>query len=166
MVAKDVHGDIWKFKYLFITDLSIFVHLKVFLAGDSGVLMRADTSDLFVEIICANRVGISEPNSALDWHSFFSQETGHKLIQKGKSINSSGKRTVGLEGVFDTTSLATNVYGQTIEVTCYPGANNQEFLVQAYFLHISLGVHLFGEMWFIMPFEIPDTVPICWFMEP
>ncbi|KAI3695777.1 hypothetical protein L1987_78777 [Smallanthus sonchifolius] len=76
------------------------------LAFDPGVFMRADTSDLYVAIICANRVGIGEPNSASDWCSFFFRETGHKLIQKGKRINSSGKRTMGLEGV--TTSLATN----------------------------------------------------------
>ncbi|KAK2643370.1 hypothetical protein Ddye_025133 [Dipteronia dyeriana] len=79
VVAKDVHGEIWKFRHIYrgtprrhllTTGWSTFVNQKKLVAGDSIVFLRAQNSDLCVGIRRAKKGignGIDSPSSG--WNS-------------------------------------------------------------------------------------------------
>ncbi|KAJ4726048.1 Auxin response factor [Melia azedarach] len=79
VVAKDVHGEIWKFRHIYrgtprrhllTTGWSTFVNQKKLVAGDSIVFLRAQNGDLCVGIRRAKK-GIGNGNDSLSsgWNS-------------------------------------------------------------------------------------------------
>lgn len=171
VVAKDVHGEIWKFRHIYrgtprrhllTTGWSTFVNIKKLVAGDSIVFMRAENDELCVGIRRAKRTGFGGALSASGWGSAFFRETGNKLIQNGRNITCSGRGRVRPEDVIEATSLAAN--GQTFEVTYYPRASTPEFVVKASSLNAALRVQWCVGMRFKMAFETEDSSRISWFM--
>ncbi|KAJ0714846.1 putative transcription factor ARF family [Helianthus annuus] len=171
VVAKDVHGEIWKFRHIYrgtprrhllTTGWSTFVNLKKLVAGDSIVFMRADNGELYVGIRRAKRAGIGGPNSTSGWSSSFFRETGNKLVNSGRNVNGTGRGKVRPEDVIEATSLAAN--GQTFEITYYPRASTPEFVVKASLLNAALRVQWCVGMRFKMAFETEDSSRISWFM--
>ncbi|KAK1429169.1 hypothetical protein QVD17_11373 [Tagetes erecta] len=171
VVAKDVHGEIWKFRHIYrgtprrhllTTGWSTFVNIKKLVAGDSIVFMRAENGELCVGIRRAKRTGFVGANSASGWNSSFFRETGNKVIQNGRNTNCSGRGRVRPEDVIEATSLAAN--GQTFEVTYYPRASTPEFVVKASSLDAALRVQWCVGMRFKMAFETEDSSRISWFM--
>eukprot|EP00268_Persea_americana_P046804 TRINITY_DN4836_c0_g2_i3.p1 TRINITY_DN4836_c0_g2~~TRINITY_DN4836_c0_g2_i3.p1 ORF type:complete len:688 (+),score=138.86 TRINITY_DN4836_c0_g2_i3:424-2487(+) len=87
--AKDVHGEIWKFRHIYrgtprrhllTTGWSTFVNQKKLIAGDSIVFLRTEKGELCVGIRRAKRGGLGglgggpeSPTSALNPASCFSQ---------------------------------------------------------------------------------------------
>ncbi|KAI7746636.1 hypothetical protein M8C21_013280 [Ambrosia artemisiifolia] len=171
VVAKDVHGEIWKFRHIYrgtprrhllTTGWSSFVNLKKLVAGDSIVFMRADNGELYVGIRRAKRAGIGGPNFTSGWSSSLFRETGNKLITNGRNVNCGGRGKVRPEDVIEATSLAAN--GQTFEVTYCPRASTPEFVVKASSLNAALCVQWCVGMRFKMAFETEDSSRISWFM--
>lgn len=120
VVAKDVHGEIWKFRHIYrgtprrhllTTGWSTFVNQKKLVAGDSIVFLRAQNGDLCVGIRRAKKGignGIDSPSSS-GWSSnsgvgvgvgvspygggfsCFLREEENKLMRNGSmSLNSLG----------------------------------------------------------------------------
>ncbi|XP_076888641.1 auxin response factor 18-like [Bidens hawaiensis] len=168
IVAKDVHGEIWKFRHIYrgtprrhllTTGWSTFVNLKKLVAGDSIVFMRAENGELCVGIRRAKRAGIGGPggpNTTTGWSSSFFRETGNNMIKIGRNVK------VRPEDVIEATSLAAN--GQTFEVSYYPHASTPEFFVKASSLNAALSVQWCVGMRFKMAFETEDSSRISWFM--
>lgn len=184
VVAKDVHGEIWKFRHIYrgtprrhllTTGWSTFVNQKKLVAGDSIVFMRAENGDLCVGIRRAKRGGLGGPDSPSGWSSTsgnsassyggfpsFLKENENKLMKNVRSINTSGRGKVRPEAVIEAASLAAN--GHPFEVTYYPRASTPEFCVKASSLSAALRVQWCVGMRFKMAFETEDSSRISWFM--
>ncbi|MFS7973218.1 putative transcription factor ARF family [Helianthus anomalus] len=118
ILAKDVHGNIWKFRHIYrgtprrhllTTGWSTFVNKKKLVAGDSIVFLRADNGD-----IC---VGIRRVNRGFNNGRFCG------LIKERGKLNS--------EPVIEAAKLAAK--GQPFEVFYYPGSRSSapKFCVKA-----------------------------------
>ncbi|KAI7750917.1 hypothetical protein M8C21_003082 [Ambrosia artemisiifolia] len=186
VVAKDVHGEIWKFRHIYrgtprrhllTTGWSTFVNHKKLVAGDSIVFVRTENGDLCVGIRRAKRGGIDGSDSHSGWNSYsgnsapfyggvssFLHDTESNLIRNGsnRNIYSSGRGKVKPENVIEATSLAAN--GQPFDVTYYPRAGTPNFCVKASSLTASLGRQWCPGMRFKMAFETEDSSRISWFM--
>ncbi|KAL3518390.1 hypothetical protein ACH5RR_020979 [Cinchona calisaya] len=190
VVAKDVHGESWKFRHIYrgtprrhllTTGWSAFVNQKKLVAGDSIVFLRAEAGDLFVGIRRAKRGGIGGPESPSGWSSAagnfggFSmvlREDENKLMRTGNNGNLNspcngggafkGRGKVSTESVIEAASLA--VKGQPFEVVYYPRANIPEFFVKASSVSSAMKVQWCAGMRFKMPFETEDSSRISWFM--
>ncbi|CBI16322.3 unnamed protein product, partial [Vitis vinifera] len=147
VIAKDVHGEIWKFRHIYrgtprrhllTTGWSTFVNQKKLVAGDSIVFLRAENGDLCVGIRRAKR-GIAGSGGGLR-----------------------GGRRVRPESVVEAATLAAN--GQPFEVVYYPRASTPEFCVKASGVRSAVRIQWCSGMRFKMPFETEDSSRISWFM--
>ncbi|XP_076940329.1 auxin response factor 18-like isoform X1 [Bidens hawaiensis] len=163
VVAKDVHGEIWKFRHIYrgtprrhllTTGWSTFVNQKKLVAGDSIVFVRAENGDLCVGIRRARRGGISDTDSQSGWNYSYSGNLIRNVC--------SGRVKVKPEDVIEAASLAAN--GQPFDVAYYPRANVPEFCVKASSLTASLSRQWCAGMRFKMPFETEDSSRVSWFI--
>ncbi|EEF32449.1 auxin response factor 18 [Ricinus communis] len=186
VVAKDVHGEIWKFRHIYrgtprrhllTTGWSTFVNQKKLVAGDSIVFLRAESGDLCVGIRRAKR-GIGggngpESSPPSGWttnascvnpytggFSLFLKEDESKGLRNGGGIR--GKVRVKAEEVLESAALAAN--GQPFEVVYYPRASTPEFCVKASSVRASTRIQWCSGMRFKMAFETEDSSRISWFM--
>ncbi|KAM7496781.1 hypothetical protein LguiA_021195 [Lonicera macranthoides] len=181
VIAKDVHGEIWKFRHIYrgtprrhllTTGWSNFVNQKKLVAGDSVVFMRAENGDLCIGIRRAKRGGIGGAESLSGWSSspvnhvsayggfsVFLREDDNKLMRRG---NSKGRGKVSPKSVIEATALAAS--GQPFEVVYYPRASTPEFCVKASVLSAAMRIHWCSGMRFKMAFETEDSSRISWFM--
>ncbi|CAI9778988.1 unnamed protein product [Fraxinus pennsylvanica] len=187
ILAKDVHGDTWKFRHIFrgtprrhllTTGWSSFVNHKKLVAGDSIVFLRAENGDLCVGIRRAKReiaAGHEAPtgwnpargNSVMPYGGFssFLIESENKLARNGNqnsSGNSTGRGRVKAESVFEAATLA--AAGQPFEVVYYPRASTPEFCVKASLVKTALQIQWYSGMRFKMAFETEDSSRVSWFM--
>lgn len=186
VIAKDVHGEIWKFRHIYrgtprrhllTTGWSTFVNQKKLVAGDSIVFLRAENGDLCVGIRRAKRgiggngpdssgvpgwnSGLGNGNSVSPYGGFsaFLREDESKMIRNG---NLRGKGKVRPEAVLEALALAAS--GQPFEVVYYPRASTPEFCVKASAVRTAMRIPWCSGMRFKMPFETEDSSRISWFM--
>ncbi|KAK4776257.1 hypothetical protein SAY86_004945 [Trapa natans] len=159
IVAKDVHGESWKFRHIYrgtprrhllTTGWSNFVNQKKLMAGDSIVFMRAENGELCIGIRRAKLGGFGG-----------GPEFGVGQGLKGFD-DADGARKVVPESVAQAAALA--AIGRQFEVVYYPRASAPEFVVSAYSLSHSMKVQWSSGMRFKMPFETEDSSRISWFM--
>ncbi|KAL5716952.1 Auxin response factor 18 [Ranunculus cassubicifolius] len=190
VLAKDVHGDIWKFRHIYrgtprrhllTTGWSTFVNQKKLVAGDSIVFLRTENGDLCVGIRRAKRAIGGGPESPSGWnpaagncvspyggYSAFLREDESKLMRNGNCGSSNnggglrGKGKVRPECVIEAATLAAN--GQPFEVVYYPRASTPEFCVKATSVMEAIRVQWNSGMRFKMAFETEDSSRISWFM--
>ncbi|XP_065867042.1 auxin response factor 10 [Euphorbia lathyris] len=184
VVAKDVHGEIWKFRHIYrgtprrhllTTGWSTFVNQKKLVAGDSIVFLRAENGDLCVGIRRAKRgMGIgngSDSAPPCGWttnSSCVNPYGGFSLFLKeddSKGTRNGGLRAKGrvkAEEVLDAAALAAN--GQPFEVVYYPRASTPEFCVKASSVRSAMRIQWCSGMRFKMAFETEDSSRISWFM--
>lgn len=192
VIAKDVHGEIWKFRHIYrgtprrhllTTGWSAFVNQKKLIAGDSIVFLRAENGDLCVGIRRAKRgIGGGPESPSGGWNpmsgncvspfggfSMFLREDENKLMRNGcggLSSNSGGGsrggKRVRAESVIEAASLAAN--GQSFEVVYYPRASTPEFCVKASAVRAAMRIQWCSGMRFKMAFETEDSSRISWFM--
>ncbi|XP_050212526.1 auxin response factor 18 [Mercurialis annua] len=192
VVAKDVHGEIWKFRHIYrgtprrhllTTGWSTFVNQKKLVAGDSIVFLRAESGDLCVGIRRAKR-GIGggngpESSPPCGWttnsscvnnpygggFSLFLKEDENKgLLRNGGGGGGGlrGKGRVRAEEVIEAVGLAAS--GQPFEIIYYPRASTPEFCVKASSVRASTRIQWCSGMRFKMAFETEDSSRISWFM--
>ncbi|WCJ41013.1 auxin response factor 10 [Euphorbia peplus] len=185
VVAKDVHGEIWKFRHIYrgtprrhllTTGWSTFVNQKKLVAGDSIVFLRAENGELCVGIRRAKRgVGVgngSDSAPVSGWttnsgcvnpygggFSLFLKEDESKI---GKNGGFKAKGRVKAEEVLDAAARAAN--GQAFEVVYYPRASTPEFCVKASLVRAAMRIQWCSGMRFKMAFETEDSSRISWFM--
>ncbi|KAI4382728.1 hypothetical protein MLD38_008654 [Melastoma candidum] len=181
IVAKDVHGQLWKFRHIYrgtprrhllTTGWSNFVNQKKLVAGDSIVFLRADNEELCVGIRRAKR-GIG-PEFPCGWSSasgslvmpflgynLLKPEGGNNQAMRG---NPDGdlRRKVTAESVLQAVTLAAK--GQPFDVIFYPRAGTPEFFVRASVVNSAMQIQWCPGMRFKMPFETEDASRISWFM--
>ncbi|PWA99753.1 Aux/IAA-ARF-dimerization [Artemisia annua] len=188
VVAKDVHGEIWKFRHIYrgtprrhllTTGWSSFVNQKKLVAGDSIVFVRTENGEICVGIRRAKRGGVGGPDSPSGWNSYpkntasfygafpsYLRENENKLMRSGSNRNMNidygGRGKVRPEDVIKATTLAAN--GQPFEVAYYPRACTPDFCVKASTLTASLNNKWCPGMRFKMAFETEDSSRISWFM--
>lgn len=185
VVAKDVHGEIWKFRHIYrgtprrhllTTGWSTFVNQKKLVAGDSIVFLRAENGDLCVGIRRAKRgIGVgngSESSPPSGWttnascvnpyvgFSLFLKEDESKGMRSGGLLR--GKGRIRAEEVLEAAALAAN--GQPFEVVYYPRASTPEFCVKASSVRVAMRIQWCSGMRFKMAFETEDSSRISWFM--
>ncbi|XP_071710673.1 auxin response factor 16-like [Rutidosis leptorrhynchoides] len=157
IIAKDVHGKIWKFRHIYrgtprrhllTTGWSNFVNSKKLVAGDSIVFLRSDDGDLCVGVRRAKR-GIG-----------YGGMCGFVRENENNFKNGNGK--FSSESVFEAANLAAN--GQPFEVLYYPRASTPEFCVKASTVVAAMRIQWCPGMRFKMPFETEDSSRISWFM--
>lgn len=148
IIAKDIHGETWKFRHTFsgtprrhvlTTGWSTFVERKNLIAGDSIVFFRSETGDLCVGVRRVKRW-------PYPWISNFSRG----------DVNTVGRVTV--EAVAEAVAC-----GQAFEVVYYPGANTPEFCVKAADVRAAMRIIWRSGMRFKMAFELDDFSGISWF---
>ncbi|KAI4302328.1 hypothetical protein MLD38_038086 [Melastoma candidum] len=182
IVAKDVHGQLWKFRHIYrgtprrhllTTGWSNFVSQKKLVAGDSIVFLRADDGDLCVGIRRAKRgIGLESScgwNSAsgnpvpqpLGYNMFNLENGGH---HHGMQVDSDSdiRRKVTAESVTQAVALAAK--GHLFDVIFYPRAGTPEFFVRASSVNAAMQIQWCQGMRFKMPFETEDASRISWFM--
>ncbi|XVF68565.1 hypothetical protein PTKIN_Ptkin11bG0012900 [Pterospermum kingtungense] len=188
VVAKDVHGEIWKFRHIYrgtprrhllTTGWSTFVNQKKLVAGDSIVFLRADNGELCVGIRRAKRGVGSGPESGFGvpgWNSGLGngncvgpyggfsaflreEESNNKMMRNG---NLRGKGKVRPEAVLEAVAMA--AAGQPFEVVYYPRASTPEFCVKASAVKAAMRIPWCSGMRFKMAFETEDSSRISWFM--
>ncbi|KAD6796216.1 hypothetical protein R6Q59_019955 [Mikania micrantha] len=153
IIARDVHGQIWKFRHIYrgtprrhllTTGWSTFVNKKKLVAGDSIVFLRDDDGN-----IC---VGIRRAKRGFDNGRFcgFIKEDDNN----NKMFNS--------ESVIEAANLAAN--GQPFEVFYHPRASTPEFCVKASTVKAAMRIQWGLGMRFRMAFETEDSSRISWFM--
>ncbi|KAF6167853.1 hypothetical protein GIB67_027631 [Kingdonia uniflora] len=185
ILAKDVHGEIWKFRHIYrgtprrhllTTGWSTFVNQKKLVAGDSIVFLRTEQGDLCVGIRRAKRLSSGGPKSSVsgwnpsscDGFSALLREDENKLIRNGNNGNSQfnglfrGKERVRPDSIIEAATLAAN--GQPFEVVYYPRASTPEFCVKASTVEVAMQIQWCPGMRFKMPFETEDSSRISWFM--
>ncbi|KAK9070245.1 hypothetical protein SSX86_010645 [Deinandra increscens subsp. villosa] len=160
IIAKDVHGQIWKFRHIYrgtprrhllTTGWSTFVNNKKLVAGDSIVFLRADNGD-----IC---VGIRRAKRGLDNGRFCG------YIKKDENNNKLFKIPGGRfssESVIEAANLAAD--GQPFEVFYHPRASTPEFCVKASTVLAAMRIQWSPGMRFKMAFDTEDSSRISWFM--
>ncbi|KAL2509440.1 Auxin response factor 16 [Forsythia ovata] len=187
ILAKDVHGDTWKFRHIYrgtprrhllTTGWSAFVNHKKLVAGDSIVFLRAENGDLCVGISRAKREIGGEHETLTGWNpsgeksvmpyggfSSFLIEGENKLMRncnQNSSGSSTGRGRVKAESVIEAATLAAT--GQLFEVVYYPRASTPEFCVKASLVKTALQIQWYSGMRFKMAFETEDSSRISWFM--
>ncbi|KAK9158396.1 hypothetical protein Scep_004970 [Stephania cephalantha] len=184
VLAKDVHGQIWKFRHIYrgtprrhllTTGWSAFVNQKKLVAGDSIVFLRAENGDLCVGIRRAKRGGCGDGlESSSGWNlstaNYVSPYKGFSALLRGDENKPTrdigggfrGKARVKAESVVESAKLAAN--GQPFEVVYYPSASTPEFCVKAPAVRTALRIKWFPGMRFKMAFETEDSSRISWFM--
>ena len=175
VVAKDVHGDAWKFRHIYrgtprrhllTTGWSTFVNQKKLVAGDSIVFLRGDGGDLHVGIRRAKRGfcgagggggggGGEEPG----WDHYAGMMRGN-VSPCAAAKAARGKARP--EDVAEAARLASA--GQPFEVVYYPRASTPEFCVRAAAVRAAMRVQWSPGMRFKMAFETEDSSRISWFM--
>ncbi|XVF46331.1 hypothetical protein PTKIN_Ptkin03bG0018600 [Pterospermum kingtungense] len=187
VVAKDVHGEIWKFRHIYrgtprrhllTTGWSTFVNQKKLVAGDSIVFLRAENGDLCVGIRRAKRNG--PESGAPVWNSglgngsslgpyagfsAFLREGESKILGNGNlgvGGNLRGNGKVRPEAVLEAVALAAG--GQPFEIVYYPRASTPEFCVKASAVRAAMRIPWCSGMRFKMAFETEDSSRISWFM--
>ncbi|KAF5727456.1 auxin response factor 18 [Tripterygium wilfordii] len=193
VIAKDVHGEIWKFRHIYrgtprrhllTTGWSAFVNQKKLVAGDSIVFLRAENGDLCIGIRRVNRGMGNGNDSVTGWNSgpgncvnpyagisVFLREDEGKITRNGCNRNlSSGPSGLGglkVKGKVrpDTVVEAAMlaVTGQPFEVVYYPRASTPEFCVKAATVRTVMRIHWCSGMRFKMAFETEDSSRISWF---
>ncbi|XP_076884408.1 auxin response factor 18-like [Bidens hawaiensis] len=143
LLAKDIHGEIWRFKHVhqgvvprkhkLTTGWNTFVNKKSLVAGDSVVFTRAENGGLCIGIRRA----------------------------KVMNIGSGGRREVRPEDVVKALSSAVN--SQPFEITCYPHASTPEFVVKELSVNAAFCVNWCAGMRFKMAFETDGLSRISWF---
>ncbi|KAJ7981006.1 Auxin response factor [Quillaja saponaria] len=189
VTAKDVHGEIWKFRHIYrgtprrhllTTGWSAFVNQKKLVAGDSIVFLRAENGDLCVGIRRAKRgIGGGEESPSV-WNSgsrncvgsygafsaFLREEENKNLGNGCGNLVPGGKlRTGGKlrpESVTEAAALAAS--GQSFEVVYYPRASTPEFCIKAASVMATMRIQWSSGMRFKMAFETEDSSRISWFM--
>ncbi|PON76792.1 Auxin response factor [Parasponia andersonii] len=183
VIAKDVHGEIWKFRHIFrgtprrhllTTGWSNFVNQKKLVAGDSIVFLRTKTGDICVGIRRAKR-GNCGPETPSGWNngssyggfSVFMREDENKMARNGcgsssPGSNMRGTRKVRPEAVVEAAARAAN--GQPFEVIYYPRLSTPEFCVRASAVKAAMRIQWCSGMRFKMAFETEDSSRISWFM--
>nr|GEZ92558.1 auxin response factor 18 [Tanacetum cinerariifolium] len=132
--AKDVHGEIWKFRHIYrgmprihllTTGWSSFVNHKKLFAGDSIVFLRTENGEIFVGIRRAKRRGVYGPESQSGCNSYpknialfcwafpsYLRENENGLMRSGSNRNMNivydGWGKVRFEYVIKATSFAAN----------------------------------------------------------
>ncbi|XP_077227200.1 auxin response factor 18-like isoform X2 [Tasmannia lanceolata] len=187
VLAKDVHGDIWKFRHIYrgtprrhllTTGWSTFVNQKKLVAGDSIVFLRTENGDLCVGIRRAKRGvggGLESPSgwnsasgncvSPYGGFSVFLREDENKIMRNGNcNLGGAlrGRARVRPESVIEAATLAAN--GQPFEVVYYPRASTPEFCVKAAAVRAAMRIQWRSGMRFKMAFETEDSSRISWFM--
>jgi hypothetical protein len=183
VIAKDVHGEVWKFRHIYrgtprrhllTTGWSTFVNQKKLVAGDSIVFLRAENGDLCVGIRRAKRgVGIgSGPESSpshIGWNSNNATSAnpygGFSLSVKEDEMRNGGVKGRGRvksEEVLEAAGLAAN--GNPFQVVYYPRASTPEFCVKASSVRAAMRTCWCSGMRFKMAFETEDSSRISWFM--
>ncbi|XP_004497510.1 auxin response factor 18 [Cicer arietinum] len=187
ILAKDVHGETWKFRHIYrgtprrhllTTGWSTFVNHKKLLAGDSIVFLRAENGDLCVGIRRAKKGiggGHEDPsgwNPAGENYPFpwFTQNE-NKMMRNinnnnsnglNSSANMTGRTKVRPESVLEAVTLAANK--QPFEVVYYPRASTPEFCVKAPLVEAAMQIRWCSGIRFKMAFETEDSSRISWFM--
>ncbi|GFS31295.1 auxin response factor 16 [Actinidia rufa] len=190
ILAKDVHGEIWKFRHIYrgtphrhllTTGWSNFVNQKKLVAGDSIVFLIADNGDLCVGIRRAKRGMGGGPESPSGWNAlcgncaspfvgysaFLSQDENKSMQNGGRgSANSNGasmgKVKARAVSVIEAATIAAN--GQPFVVVYYPRASAPEFCVKASVVRAAMRIQWCPGMRFKMAFETEDSSHISWFM--
>ncbi|PNX92305.1 auxin response factor 18-like protein [Trifolium pratense] len=192
VVAKDVHGELWKFRHIYrgtprrhllTTGWSSFVNQKKLVAGDSVVFLRAENGELCVGIRRAKKgIGSGFDGSSCGWTSGSGSNNGNCgigpfgafsffLKEENKTSrngfvgvdgNLSGRVRVRHEDVMEAVKLAAN--NQPFEVVYYPRASTPEFCVKASSVRAAMRIQWCSGMRFKMPFETEDSSRISWFM--
>ncbi|MFS7950038.1 putative transcription factor ARF family [Helianthus anomalus] len=152
ILAKDVHGNIWKFRHIYrgtprrhllTTGWSTFVNKKNLVAGDSIVFLRAHNGDICVGIRRVNR-------------GFNNGRFCGLIKERGKLSG---------ESVIEAAKLAAN--GQPFEVFYYPGSGSRlsapEFCVKASTVVAAMRIQWCQGMRFKMAFETEDSSRISYF---
>ncbi|KAL5565704.1 hypothetical protein UlMin_028868 [Ulmus minor] len=189
VVAKDVHGEIWKFRHIYrgtprrhllTTGWSAFVNQKKLIAGDSIVFLRAENGDICVGIRRAKR-GNGGHELCSGWNngsgnmipsfggfSSFLRDEESSLVRNGcgnsspGGIRGAGTGRVRPDAVLEAAARAAN--GQPFEVVYYPRASTPEFCVKASSVKAAMSVKWCSGMRFKMAFETEDSSRISWFM--
>ncbi|KAE8691108.1 Auxin response factor 8 [Hibiscus syriacus] len=165
VVAKDVHGEIWKFRHIYrgtprrhllTTGWSAFVNQKKLVAGDSIVFLRAENGEIRVGIRRAKR---ENGSSYGGFSTFLREDDGNKMMRNG-NLRGTGK--VRPEAVLEAILLAAG--GQPFEVSYYPRASTPEFCVKATAVRAAMRTRWCCGMRFKMAFETEDSSRISWFM--
>ncbi|GFS31301.1 auxin response factor 16 [Actinidia rufa] len=126
ILAKDVHGEIWKFRHIYrgtphrhllTTGWSNFVNQKKLVAGDSIVFLIADNGDLCVSGSDGQR---GDENKSM-------QNGGRGSANSNGA--SMGKVKARAVSVIEAATIAAN--GQPFVVVYYPRASAPEFCVKA-----------------------------------
>ncbi|XP_057448978.1 auxin response factor 18-like isoform X2 [Lotus japonicus] len=193
VVAKDVHGELWKFRHIYrgtprrhllTTGWSTFVNQKKLVAGDSVVFLRAENGELYVGIRRAKK-GIGGGGGG-----------GSEVSSGWSSASGSGNCGIGPYGAFsfflreENKTLRNGCVGgggdlsgrarvrpeavieavtlaasnQPFEVVYYPRASTPEFCIKASAVKAAMRVQWCSGMRFKMPFETEDSSRISWFM--
>ncbi|AQK65038.1 Auxin response factor 16 [Zea mays] len=177
VLAKDVHGEVWKFRHIFrgtprrhllTTGWSAFVNQKKLVAGDSIVFLRTEHGELCVGIRRAKRVSCGGMECISGWNApvygalsaFLKDEEGK--ITKGPGGYMRGRGKVEITDVVEAASLAAS--GQPFEVVYYPRASTPEFVVKAASVQNAMRNQWCPGMRFKMAFETEDSSRISWFM--
>uniref|UniRef100_A0A7N0TY99 Auxin response factor n=1 Tax=Kalanchoe fedtschenkoi TaxID=63787 RepID=A0A7N0TY99_KALFE len=192
VVAKDVHGEIWKFRHIYrgtprrhllTTGWSTFVNQKKLVAGDSIVFLRTESGELCVGIRRAKR-GIESGSGGVGSQSGWNASPGHFISPYGgggggysvflrddengflrNGCSEGGLKTnkkVKAESVIEAATSAAK--GQPFEVVYYPRACTPEFCVAASAVKAAMRIQWCPGMRFKMPFETEDSSRISWFM--
>ncbi|CAN0916383.1 Auxin response factor 18 [Linum grandiflorum] len=190
VVAKDVHGEVWKFRHIYrgtprrhllTTGWSAFVNRKKLVAGDSIVFLRSEFGELCVGIRRAKRalagVGGAEKLCQSGWGinanswcagGIFSPYGGVSIKRNGGGGDSAGAREgpvppvkVTAEEVLQAARSAAE--GRPFTVLYYPRGGSPEFYVKASLVKASMAIRWSSGMRFKMPFETEDSSRISWF---
>lgn len=187
ILAKDVHGETWKFRHIYrgtprrhllTTGWSTFVNQKKLLAGDSIVFLRAENGDLCVGIRRAKKGiggGHEDPlplgwnpvgeNFPLPWFTQNENQMGRNINNNNglnSGANMTGREKVRPEAVLQAVTLAAN--RQPFEVIYYPRASTPEFCVKAPLVEAAMQIRWCSGIRFKMAFETEDSSRISWFM--
>jgi hypothetical protein len=187
ILAKDVHGETWKFRHIYrgtprrhllTTGWSTFVNHKKLIAGDSIVFLRAENGDLCVGIRRAKKGiggGHEDPsgwnpvgeNFPLPWFTQNENQMMRNINDNNRnglnsSANITGRAKVRPEAVLEAVTLAANK--QPFEVVYYPRASTPEFCVKAPLVEAAMQIRWCSGIRFKMAFETEDSSRISWFM--
>ncbi|KAF2300605.1 hypothetical protein GH714_014451 [Hevea brasiliensis] len=145
VVAKDVHGEIWKFRHIYrgtprrhllTTGWSTFVNQKKLVAGDSIVFLRAENGDLFV---------------------------GIRRAKRGSGIGNGPESSSPPSGwTANASYVKPYANGQPFEVVYYPRASTPEFCVKASSVRAAMRIQWCSGMRFKMAFETEDSSRVTW----
>ncbi|CAN1833298.1 Auxin response factor 18 [Linum perenne] len=189
VVARDVHGEVWKFRHIYrgtprrhllTTGWSAFVNRKKLVAGDSIVFLRTETGDLCVGIRRAKRGGGGKSGgeklcqsgwgiNANSWCAggIFSPYGGVVSMKRNGSDGGGGREVlataskVTAEDVLEAARSAAE--GRPFTVLYYPRGGSPEFYVKADLAKEAMRIRWSCGMRFKMAFETEDSSRVSWF---